>query len=158
MSGIDVGTRGRVPDIILEDQKSAGTAGGTFTNGADRVRTLNTEVRDAYGECSLSSNQFTLPAGTWYITWRAPAYRVSSHQSFLYNVTDTAEVKRGTSENAVTTGQSNASIGSAVVTITASKAFEIRHRCTSTQATNGFGEPPNFGTEVYTRVEIWKLA
>ena len=41
--------------------------------------------------------------------------------------------------------------GRAVVTITASKAFEIRHRVT---ATGAGGSPANFGDEVYTQVWV----
>jgi hypothetical protein len=147
------------PHVILEDQKAQNTDGGTFTSGADRVRTLNTEVYDPFGICSLSSDQFTLGAGTWLIEWSAPALGTDGHQSFLYNVTATAEVRRGTSEFS-----DNAqfiqtrSRGAAVVVLTASAAFEIRHRCGVTQATNGLGAKANFSTEVFTRVEITKVA
>jgi hypothetical protein len=145
------------PHVILEDQKAQNTAGGTFTSGADQTRVLNTEVYDPYGLCALSSNQFTLGAGTWYARWSAPAFNVGRHQSWLYNVTDTSVVGRATSDNV---GSSSASLSSGgyVFTITASKAFEIRHRCQVTAATNGFGVEGNFGTEIYTRVEITKVA
>lgn len=146
------------PTIILEDQQAQNTAGGTFNSGADRTRVINTEVYDPLGLCSIASNQFTLLAGKYYIEWSAPAVLVDAHQSFLYNVTDTAEVKRGTSEYASSTDlAASRSFGNAVVTITASKAFEIRHRCVTSRATNGGGSPANFGTEVYTIVRIWWL-
>lgn len=139
---------------ILEEQQSQGTDAGTFTSGADRTRVLNTEVSDLAGIVTLSSNQFTLGSGTYYIEWRAPTSTgVGDHQSLLYNVTDTTEVKRGTPEDSAVS-----SVGSAMVVITSSKAFEIRHRCTSTQASTGLGDASNFGTEVYTRVVIRKLA
>ncbi len=144
---------------ILEDQKAANTAGGTFTSGADRTRTLNTEVSDPASIVTLSSNQFTLGAGSYYIEWSAPGFAVSSHQSFLYNVTDSTEVKRGSTElSGGASDPSTTSIGSAVVVISGSKAFEIRHRCFSTRATDGFGAAANFGTEVYTRVIVRKVA
>jgi hypothetical protein len=44
-----------------------------------------------------------------------------------------------------------------VVTITGTKAFEVRHRCGVTKATDGFGFSSGFGTEVYTRVAIEKI-
>lgn len=144
---------------ILEDQKSQNTAGGTFTTGADRTRDLNTEVSDPAGLVSLSTNQFTLGAGTYLIEWSAPGNQCGAHQSLLYNVTDTTEVKRGSSNVGLTGSSTNTpSAGSAIVTIAASKAFEVRHRCASTQNTNGFGFPANLATEVYTRVRIEKLA
>lgn len=140
---------------IVEDQKAQNTAGGTFTSGADRTRDLNTEVSDPDGLVTVAANQITVTnAGTYMFEWSAPtAAGVTSHQSFLYNVTDTTEVKRGTSEESGTRSH-----GSARVVIAASKAFEIRHRCTATVATVGFGRQANFGIEVYTRVVITRIA
>lgn len=142
---------------IICDQKTQNTAGGTFTSGADRTRDLNTEVSDPDGIVSISSNQFTLQAGTWLIKWYAPAYFVARHQSFLYNATDATEVARGSSafSTASGAGDPTLSVGSAIVTIASAKAFEIRHRCETTSATSGFGLAANFGAEIYTRVEIF---
>lgn len=149
---------GGAPDVIVEDQKTAGTDGGTFTSGADRTRTLNTEVRDVYNICTLSSNQFTLPAGTYYMEWRAPALLCEGHQSLLYNVASASEVKRGSTERADNASSSmTSSIGHAVVTVSSSTAFEIRHRCSTSRPTDGFGRGSGFGTEVYTIVKIWKI-
>jgi hypothetical protein len=144
---------------IVREEQSSGVQGGTFTSGADRTRVLNTKVSDLDGIVSLASNQFTLQAGTWLIQWSAPAYKVDSHQSFLYNISDGAEASRGTVElspNATAPGGPGAtrSIGRAIVTIGASKAFDIRHRCQTTQATNGFGNSGSFGNEVYSEVII----
>ena len=150
---------GWVPDVILEDQKASGTDGGTFTSGADRTRTLNTEVRDIHGICSLAANQFTLPAGTYYVEWTAPACQVGFHQTLLYNATDASEVKRGVPLD-TPTGASGTyfSFGQATVTIAGAKAFEIRHRCQTTRSTNGLGSAASFGTEIYTVVKISKIA
>lgn len=147
------------PDVVLEDQRSANVDGGTFTAGADRTRTLNTEVRDALNICTLSSNQFTLPAGTYYMEWRCPAYAVDGHQSMLYNVTAATVSARGsTAYGSNATSVQTESRGSAVVTVAGSTAFEIRHRCVTTRSTTGFGIAANLGTEVYTTVKIWKVA
>lgn len=141
---------------IIEDQKSQNTAGGTFTSGADRTRDLNTLVYNRNSVVSLASNQFTLPAGNWFIKWSAPARDVTENQSFLYDVTGAAEVKRGTSARAnESSDETTISSGSARVTPSSSNTYQIRHRCGATVATSGFGIPANFGTEVYTRVEIY---
>ncbi|MEN9419322.1 MAG: hypothetical protein RI988_2942 [Pseudomonadota bacterium] len=146
------------PDVIIEDQKAANTDGGSFNSGADRTRTLNTEVRDALNICTLASNQFTLPAGTYYMEWNCPAYAVDGHQSLLYNVTTATTVKRGsTAYGSSGTSVQTESRGNAVVTIAGSTAFEIRHRCVTTRATTGFGIAANLGTEVYACVNIWKV-
>lgn len=144
---------------VVRDEKGATTQGGTFTSGADRTRDLNTEHFDPDGIVSLSSNQFTLQAGTYFIRWSAPAFNVSRHVSQLYNVSDSAIVEIGTSE--YTQSDSNTvthSTGNARVTITGAKAFEIRHNSQSTQAGNGFGVDTNSqaSVSVYTVVEIFK--
>lgn len=151
------------PIAVLEEQQTSGTDGGGFTSGADQTRVLNTEVFDPFGLVSLSSNQFTLQPGTYLIHWSAPGFRVDNHQSFLYDITGSAEVKRGTSEDSdkITDSESEGvnvqtrSVGYARVTITSANAYEIRHRCTTTTATDGLGQGGGFGTEVYTQVTIW---
>ena len=139
---------------IIADQKAQNTHGGTFTSGAWRTRDLNTELADPDGIVSISSNQFTLGAGTYLIKWAAPTYGVGYQQARLYNVTDSAVASVGMSSYA---SQAWISEGSARVTIAGSKAFSIEHRCGSTYAT-GFGYEANFGTEQYTTVEIFKEA
>ena len=140
---------------IIADQKSQNTPGGTFTKDAWRTRDLNTEIADPDGIVSISSNQFTLGAGTYLIKWTPPAWNVRDQQSRLYNVTDTSEVAVGASNDATYFGDST---GSARVTITGSTVFSIEHQASSTIATNGLGAAANFGTEQYTTVEIYKEA
>lgn len=145
---------------VIEDQQTQNTNGGTFTSGADRTRTLNTVVSDLTGiVVSLSSDQFTLRAGTYKIYWSAPAFACAGHQSLLYNVTDSSAVKRGSSAfNDGSDSTTSYSMGSAIVVISSNKAFEVRHRCATTRSTDGLGKPANVGAEVYTRVEIEKVA
>lgn len=140
---------------IIEDQKAQNTTGGNSTTGSDLTRVLNTLVYNRGSVVTLSSNQFTLPAGDWDIEWSAPGYDAQRHQTLLYNFTDTAEVARGTGEQCDTVSTQTRSVGSSRVSIAGSKAFEIRHRF-GTGVSNGLGLLNNFGTEVYTRVIIRK--
>lgn len=153
------GSSGALDLIILRDEKTQNTGGGTFTSGADRTRTLNTEAVDTGNHCSLSSNQFTLDAGTYRIYASAPAAYVRQHQAWLQNVTDATTVIVGTSEY-TTQADSDATTTRSIIegrfTIASSKAFEIQHRCAVTLANNGFGAPSNFKTEVYTIVRLEK--
>jgi hypothetical protein len=148
-----------VPYVNIQDQKSQNTGGGTFTTGADRTRELTTVDSDTAGIAVLAANQFTLPTGTYRYSISAPAYTVARHQAWLYNITDTAEVKRGTSEyaSAADLAQTRSWV-TGKMRITGTKTFEVRHRCETTAATLGFGVPANFGTEVYTVAELWKEA
>ncbi|RWN47373.1 MAG: hypothetical protein EOS03_13585 [Mesorhizobium sp.] len=145
---------GGAPDVIMEDQKVSGTNGGTFTSGAWRTRDLNTEVRDPYGLISLAANQFTPTVAGW-VEWSAPACKIGTHQSRLFNVTDGVEVAAGTSEqtdNGNDFTQTRSIGGGAVV---AGKTYRIEHRCGTTRSGDGFGFPVSFAAvEVYTRVQF----
>lgn len=149
-----------IPDVIIEHQEAATTHAGTFTSGAWRTRVLNTLVRNVGTLASLSSNQFTLPAGTYYIKWGTPGYFCNGHKSRLQNITDTTTGGIGTAEsspNSMADIASTQSVGSTVVTIAGSKAFEIQHQCQTTATTAGLGRAAGFSVnEVYTRVEITK--
>jgi len=153
--------------IMLSDRKSSGTNGGTFTSGAWRTRDLNTENADAGGHCSLSSNEFTLAAGTYRITASAPAYWVGTHKARLYNVTDAAVQQDvgsndmyGTSEYSRAGGTTDHAQTHSFIkgrfTIASSKVLRIEHRCTTTYATLGFGVASSLASEVYTIVELIK--
>ena len=150
--------------ILLEDQKAQGTDGGTFTAGAWQTRDLNTEVADVGEHASLSSNQFTLDAGTYEAWWRAPGYRVNGHQTRLQNVTDGTTIKEGSTSAAEFEDSSAGglviqtdSVGQCRFTIASSKTFEIQHRCSVTRATTGFGKSQNWSTEVYGQVWLRKV-
>jgi hypothetical protein len=141
---------------VIVDQKSSGTAGGTFTSGAWRTRDLNTEISDADSIVSISSNQFTLGAGTYLITWVAPSQNVGLNQSKLYDITGSADLALGISEyNGSQT--SNHSFGSFIHSPSGSNTYEIQHRCATTNVGGGFGTAASFGNEIYTRVTINKL-
>lgn len=146
--------------IEIRDEKAANSAGGGFTSGAWQTRTLNTESSDAGNNASLSSNQITLAAGTYVCDIICPAAFCNAHKALLYNVTDAADVLIGTSEWSGTgaTIQTSSHI-TGRFTIAASKALEVRHRCGTTRATDGFGIPSNLDskTEVYTVARFWKV-
>jgi len=145
---------------IISDEKSADTHGGTFTSGAFRTRDLNNEIADPDGIVSISSNQFTLGAGSYFISASAPAFQVNAHQTRLYDITGSAVVELGTKESSASSdGTTTQSFVKARVVITGSTVYEIQHRCFSSKSSFGFGAAADFsGVEVYTIVEIFKEA
>lgn len=157
-------TSGRVYSTrvaYLKDVKSSGTNGGTFTSGSYQTRTLNTVEGDS-SFVSLSSNQFTLQAGTYRITSSAPASFCDEHKSKLRNITDSSDTLIGTVERVSTSAGGNSDTTRSIIegtfSITSTKTFEIQHRCTVTRATSGFGVAAGFGdSEVYTTVKIEKV-
>jgi len=144
--------------VIVEDQKSAGTDGGTFTSGSFQTRVINTEVADPDNLCTISSNQITLQAGTYRCWISCPAYQVDSHKSRLRNITDGSTTVVGTTcRIASTSGSSSESLIIGRFTIASTKTFEIQHQCETTGTTTGFGEAANMTeVEVYTRAMFIK--
>ena len=155
---------------VIADIKNSNNDGGTFTAGAWRTRDLNNEISDADSIVSISSNQFTLAAGSYLIIFSAPALRCNSHQLRLYNISSSAAVQSGIAEYAASgSGKSgNTARGSARVVISGSTVFEIQHRGASTQADYGFGAGTSGALNwagdtvttgaVYCMVEIFKEA
>lgn len=151
---------------IVEEQanNTNGHAGATFSSGSWVTRFLNTtRGSNTITGSSLSSNQFTLPSGTYRIFATAPSYYTGNHKIRLRNITDSSDTLLGTNERSaysgVNDGSQTFSMIRGVFTITSSKTFEIQHRCQSTYSSGyGFGYAMNFGvTEVYTQVELWKI-
>lgn len=142
---------------ILEDRNPSGTAGGTFTSGAWQTRNLNTVSGDS-SIVSLSSNQFTLQAGTYEIEATASAYSVDEHRIRLRNVTDSITEADGVNEYArLSSAVQNSANLKHKITIDSEKTFEIQHRCATTVITNGFGRAASFGVdEIYAQVKITK--
>jgi len=139
---------------IIADQKAQNTDGGTFTSGAWREHDLQTEIADPDSIVSISANQFTLAAGTYFISWATGVYDTGATQTRIYNVTDTSEVGIGLGSFEVGTPFT----GSCRTTIAGTKAFSLEGQCTDTRATTGWGTAANFGTEQYCYIEIFKEA
>lgn len=155
-----IGSNTFVSYAMICDLKSTATQdGGTFTSGDWRTRDLNTEISDADGIVSISSNQFTLGAGSYLIRWSAPAFGVSKHAARLYDITADANIHNGSVERCNTSYlHTNRSHGAARVTITADNVYEIQHRCSTTRTVNGLGPATDFAPNVYAIVEIFKEA
>ena len=145
---------------LIADQKTKGTSSGTFTSGAWRTRDLNTEITDPDGIVSISSNEFTLAAGSYLIKWHAPAKYVEENQTRLYDVTGAAAIAVGSSAfnypNHPTYIAEGPSSGFARVTPSSSNVYRIEHYCELTHATNGFGSYTDIDVEMFTMVEIYK--
>lgn len=143
----------------VRDVKSTGTAGGTFTSGAWRTRDLNTVISNTIPGASLSANHITLPAGTYYVSLRAPANKVDAHQIRWQNVTDSTNILFGSNAYCGSGGTyaQTDSMLFGVFTLAATKNIELQHRCATTNASNGFGRPTSWGDEVYSEVVIFKI-
>jgi len=144
---------------IICDQKATDANGGSSSTGQFYVRDLNTELADPDGIVSISSNQFTLQAGTYLLKASAPAQGAGRHQIIINNATDSAVAVLGmnaySNTSSVTTSRAFAT---GRVTIGSAKVFEIRHRVEDARSTDGLGVACNFDLllSIYTVVEIYK--
>ncbi|MDO3651319.1 hypothetical protein, partial [Nocardia mangyaensis] len=87
------------PVAFVKDVKASGTDGGTFTSGAWQTRDLTQLSGDiAAVGVTLSSNQFTLPAGKYVIEAKAHSYNVTYNKSARNNITDSKNVEKGKEE------------------------------------------------------------
>jgi len=142
------------------DIKPSGTDGGTFTGGADRTRTLNTTKTNEISGASLAANQITLPAGTYHISAKAPAHRVTGHQAWLYDTTGATTIISGRSTWASSGYDGHTdSLIEGRFTLGVSSVLEIRHRSIISRSTDGFGFAAGYASEErYTDVLIWKIS
>jgi hypothetical protein len=143
----------------LSDQKASGTAGGSASAGF-QTRTLNTIVDSTGIVTSLSSNQFTLPAGTYSIAAFSTMYTTTSNRIRIRNITDSTSPILGLSMRNNTTNADTSSISTASgeITISAPKVFELQHYAGTAKATDGLGQPASSGeNELYSQVTITKI-
>jgi hypothetical protein len=145
--------------LHVRDEKSSGTHGGTNSTGSFVSRTLNTVMTNEISGASLASNQITLPSGTYFIYARIPAFLVDRHKTKLRNTTDSSDTLIGSSLHIGATdltGSDSWIIGR--FTIASSKTFEIQYR-NQTSYADGLGLGAGYSVvEVYTDVQIWKVA
>lgn len=144
---------------VISEQQASGTNGGTATAGSWFTRVLNT-TEQSQSWLSLSTNQFTLQAGTYTIHAEAPCNQTDFFQTRLRNITDSTTTIIGTSEyneNAAGAAQT-VSFVDGTFTISAAKTFELQMQVvTNNGSASALGRAGSFGTEVYSRVVLNKL-
>lgn len=137
--------------IIAVDEKTAGVNGGTFTQDIWQTRDLNTLRVNDGTLASLSSDQITLPAGTYECWISAPAFQVSQHMIRLRDITDDSTITTGGDTFSSSGAASTTSFIYHKFTLSVSSALEVQHICKVTRTANGFGAAGNFSVvETYT--------
>lgn len=150
------GAAATYPVAILAHQETSGTAGQTLTVGARRTRTINTEVSDEDSIVTLSSNQFTLQAGDYWIYGWAATNSTDQVQTYLYNVTDAADEAIINGYTRLSPTENDAEPFIAHISIAGVKAFEIQQQ---TDENGNGGLACSFGdVEQYLMIEIHKVA
>lgn len=164
--GATSGATANVFDVELTSGSWAGgdAAGNLWLNaqtGTFSAENLNVGSNSnvATSAGASTNNQVRLKAGTYRFDGHAPVYRVDTHKTRWYNITDSTTVLVGqnlyTRPDIDMAGNVSRTVGR--FTITSSKTFEFQHRCVSSYATIGLGVASAFSeVEVYAVVQIWR--
>jgi len=148
------------PHVLVQDQKTAGTDGGSAAPGNTWLtRTLNTVLRNIAGAV-VSSNQVQLGAGTWRLEAWALANNSAGNPSRLriQNITDstTAALGEGAIHSSALVTR-NTAFG--IVIITSAKTFEVQHKKNSAASATDFGVPVSNGdVEIYCEFRATRIA
>lgn len=144
---------------IFTDQKSAGTPGGSCTVAANwNTRTLNNTIINNLASASLSSNEITLGAGTYYIRASAPAMQSGQNSLRIYNVTTSSTLANGQAtfvDSSISV--SNLLTVTTAVTFTTSTTIRFEQYCAATTSTNDFGSAGPDTTQFLTVEILQKL-
>jgi hypothetical protein len=163
----------RIPYLEIVDRKSRFSSGGTFLANAWRERDLtdvNFNEVGAVVDLAASAGDggtITLTRGVYYCEIECPAFSVNEHVARLADITvnpgDGADVLViGTSEFALDESPARAQTRSKIsgrFQITGTRVLSIQHRCSSTQAVDGFGSAAEFylTDNIYTLAKFWKI-
>ena len=142
---------------VVEDQKAAGTDGGSATTGAWTAREINTEAHDPDSLVSISSNQVTLAAGTYLVDVEASFYSVNRCRLRFYNDTQSSTELLSTTNIANSSGAVPRIRG--VITANGTDVFEVQYHCQNNNGSNSLGSGYDTGeVETYLRATFAKIA
>jgi len=143
---------------FLEGSYASGVQEGGCTTGTWTTRVVNATISSSGSAISLNASQITLTPGSYHVFASAGGRALGTHRIRLRNISDNSDALVGTSEESnVADTVTIRSFVNGVITITASKTFEVQHRCQTTYA-GAYGYPSTFGiNEVYTTVQIRRI-
>jgi hypothetical protein len=147
--------------LHVQDQKAAGTHGGTATSGAWRTRDLNTDVVNNISGASLTSNQISLPAGKYYVEGTTTAYRIGQSVARIFDVTGSELLVLSAFTRVDTTVIASVLVPlCGVFDIEETSVIELQHLFSTTRENNGLGDGIDIGQpyNVFSDLKFWKVA
>jgi hypothetical protein len=143
--------------ILFEQQMPSGGSAGSSIAGSWQTWPLNIEIEDDGNNASIASSQITLEEGTYKFSGVGSTYRSGNLQLRLQNITDVNTIKNGTNAyNLLTDHPTVTSFVDGRFTIATTTVIELQYRCLASHALNGLGVANGWGTEIYSRLELWK--
>ena len=142
--------------LHVRDEKADTTAPQTLTSGSWDQRNLTTVLTNEITSASLSSNEISLPAGSYWTSCSAPATDSNAHRLRLQNTTDATTLLVGLNAfNTSGDGSSTTAVLYGRFTLSGTRTIQLQHRVA---VSNPGGTASSFGVvEVYADVQIWKI-
>lgn len=140
--------------FYVRDQETSGTAPPASVNSYT-TRTLNTVVFNNITGASLSTNQVTVPTGTYEFFGRAPGYNCQGHKTRLQNLTDSVTIAYGSSAYSGSSVTSDSFVRG-IVTLAGTKTLALQHNFFNTSGLQG--QATSLGDiEVYAELRVRKI-
>lgn len=138
---------------------SSGTSGGSATATTWTTSVLNTKNVDTASIGTLTSNQLTLPAGTYQVKIKLTFYQSGNSQIRLQNITGSATLLGGMSVNCPTSSSTTLACIDDQITLGGSTAIAIQYWAGVHTSSADLGSAAGTGAnEVYTVAEFTKLS
>lgn len=148
-----------IPYFHAQEQLASGTNNINSSAGAVITIPLNTEVANTIAGASLSGDEVTLPAGTYYISAYQSQWKTRSTKLWFYNQTDGETLCQGANTNNDSLFGGHYTTMQGIFVLDDTKVCRLRGRATDAE-TGGWGQDHVLegGMEVYNDVYIEQLA
>ena len=147
------------PLMHVQHEETLGTHGGTSSVGwTDRP--LNTVKTNEITGASLSSNEVTLPAGTYLINASCLVHDTSivGYEVAILDASDDSVLIDGPYTNGLAGTVNKLEIEPARLVLTETTAIKLASYSTGGEANTGLGYAASIGlTEVYASMQIWQI-
>jgi hypothetical protein len=141
---------------IIREEQPVGTNGGVLTANTWNIRTINTILGNQNFAVLNEDNTFTLKQGTYKVNIRVPGYKIGTHKSRLYNITNILVESIGNTNMGVDS-QTYSEIND-ILQVFSVTTFRVEQICSKSGANTdgGLGSGFNSESEIFTEIVIQK--
>lgn len=146
--------------LHVQDQKTAGTNGGSSATGSFTKRDLNTTLTNEITGATLTTSVVSLPPGTYYAEGFSPFNQTNDTAIKLRDTTNSTDLIIGNGYNFGTSGDSKGDLRLAGrFTLAGTANIELQYNCTTINTIDGLGEGTSLGlVGVFTDLRIWRVS
>ena len=143
----------------IQHQEASSANGGASSSDTFNDTVLNATIINEITGASLSSNNFTLPAGTFVIYAQRRSFKANRNFLALYSVTNSGLAKIGQSNYGGNGGQTETTATLyEKITLGASHTYKLQHYTETARSNDGLVVASNKTTNAHADVLIWQVA